>query len=322
MSPIRTLVCAIDFSADSQQALRAALAIAQRGPVHVVALHVIELVLAHASAIAHGDDRLRAESATALRLFVESEWKRAGVDATFSVEVRIGVPEREILACARDCGADLIVTGTRGLGGVTKLFFGSVAEKVLRRADVPVMTVPSSGFGAAASMTRVLAAIDLDDTSERTAAEAFGIARRLELPLGLVHALAPLFTGWRWIDSVEASMPLRIRRARARLEDIARALDPAIDVDVRVGSPPEQVATAAREVAGTLLVVGLDGGAPLGRMGSTAYRIVCLAETPVLAVPVVTGDQAAGDERQEAGDRRQETGDRKQETEDRRQPAS
>lgn len=286
MAPIRTLVCAIDFSADSQQALRTALALAHHGPVHVVALHVIELVLAHASAIAHGDDRLRAESATALRLFVEAEWKRAGVDATFGVQIRIGVPEREILACARDCGADLIVTGTRGVGGVTRLFFGSVAEKVLRRAHVPVMAVPALRSGAPTAPTRVLAAIDLDETSDRLAAEALVMARRLELPLALVHAVAPLPTGWRWIDSMEASTPLRLRRARSRLEDIAKALDPAVDVDVRVGSPPEQIAAAAHEVAGTLLVVGLDGSAPLGRMGSTAYRIVCLAETPVLAVPV------------------------------------
>ena len=53
-----------------------------------------------------------------------------------------------------------------------------------------------------------------------------------------------------------------------------------------MGSPPEQVAAAARDHAGTLLVVGLDGDAPLGRVGSTAYRIVCLSDAPVLAVPV------------------------------------
>ena len=92
MPPIRTILCAIDFSADSRQALRVAIALARRGPVHIVALHVIELVLAHASAIAHGDERLKTESATALRLFVEAEWKQAAVDATFGVEVRVGVP--------------------------------------------------------------------------------------------------------------------------------------------------------------------------------------------------------------------------------------
>ncbi len=286
MLPIRTMVCAIDFSADSRQALRAAVAPAHRGPVHIVALHVIELVLAHASAIAHGDDRLKTESATALRLFVEAEWKQAAVDATFSIEVRVGVPEREVLACARERGADLIVTGTRGVSGVTKLFFGSVAEKILRRAEVPVMAVPSAESHEGPVLSRVLAAVEVDDTSERTAALAAEVAQHLGVPLGLVHVVAPLPTGWRWIDTLEASTPLRVTRARVRLNEIAKALNLAADVDVRVGSPAEQVAAAARDHAGTLLVVGLDGDAPLGRVGSTAYRIVCLSEAPVLAVPV------------------------------------
>ncbi len=288
MLPIRTVLCAIDFSSDSRQALRVALAIARRTPVHIVALHVIELVLAHASAIAHGDDRLRSESATALRLFVESEWKRAAIDATFSIEIRVGVPEREVLACARERQADLIVTGTRGVAGISKLFFGSVAEKVLRRADMPVLTVPGAAEGEAEGpvLTRVLAALDLDDTCERTAAQAAGVAQLLGLPLGLVHAVPPLPTGWRWVDTLEASTPMRVTRARTRLEDIVRALGVSAAVDVRAGSPPEQVAAAAREARGTLLVVGVDGGTPLGRVGSTAYRIVCLADAPVLALPV------------------------------------
>ena len=286
MPPIRTILCAIDFSADSRQALRVAIALARRGPVHIIALHVIELVLAHASAIAHGDERLKTESVTALRLFVEAEWRQAAVDATFSVEVRVGVPEREVLACARERGADLIVTGTRGLSGVTKLFFGSVAEKILRRAEVPVMAVPCAGSHDGPVLSRVLAALEVDDTSERTAARAAEIAHHLGLPLAFVHAVAPLPTGWRWVDSLEASTPLRVKRARVRLNEIAKTLNVAADVDVRVGSPAEQVAAAARDHPGTLLVVGLDGDAPLGRVGSTAYRIVCLSEAPVLAVPV------------------------------------
>jgi nucleotide-binding universal stress UspA family protein len=302
MLPLRTVLCAIDFSPDSRQALRLAIAMARRGPVHIVALHVIELVLAHASAVAHGDDRLRAESATALRLFVEAEWRQAAVDATFTIEIRIGVPEREVLACAREREADLIVTGTRGVTGVTKLFFGSVAEKVLRRADVPVLAVPCAEANGGPELARVLAALDIDDTGERTAAQAAAVAHHLGVPLALVHAVTPLPTGWRWIDTLEASTPLRVKRARVRLNEIARALNVAADVDVRVGCPPEQVAAAARERPGTLLVVGLDGDAPLGRVGSTAYRIVCLSDTPVLAVPV--------GEAGETGDRREETGDR------------
>jgi nucleotide-binding universal stress UspA family protein len=287
MNRIRTIVCAIDFSKDSRRALQAALEIAKRQPAHVVAIHVIELAVAQASVAGRDEARLRVESAAALRSFVEAEWKEAAVYASFTTEVRIGVPEREILACARECGADLIAAGTRGISGAAKLFFGSVAEKLLRRADVAVLTVPSPEEAAGGLVfSRVLAALDIDDTCEGTAAQAAAVARQLRLPLGVVHAVAPLPMGWIWAGTLDASTPLRVRRARTRLAAVVKALDAAADVDVRVGFPPEQIAAAATEHPGTLLVVGLVGTTPLQRLGSTAYRIVCASATPVLAVPI------------------------------------
>lgn len=289
MSQVRTIVCAIDFSRDSRGALQAALEIAKRHPTHVVAIHVIELAVAQASMIGRDDARLKVESAAALRSFVEAEWKEAAVHASFSTDVRIGVPEREILACARDCDADLIVAGARGIGGAAKLFFGSVAEKLLRRADVSVLTVPSpEGDTRGVEFGRVLAACDIDDTCEGAAAQAAKVARQLALPLCLIHAVAPLPTGWRWVDTLEASAPLRVRRARSRLDAVVKTLGLAAEIDVRVGFAPDQIAAAAKEHPGTLVVVGLGGTTPLQRLGSTAYRIVCASRTPVLAVPVET----------------------------------
>lgn len=288
MLPIRTILCGIDFSEDSRQAFRAALAISSRRPAHIVVLHVVDLLLAHASLRTQGTERMTAETTSALRLFVAAEAGKGADTQTLSIEVGVGVPERELLARARGCGADLIVVGTRGISGVTKLFFGSVAEKILRRADVPVLVVPATeGSGTEAfTFSRVLAAMDLDDTSEAVATQAAAAARYLGLPLRLIHVLTPLPTGWRWLDAVQASMPIRIGHAQTRLKEIADALTVATETDVREGSAPEQVAAAAKEQSGTLLVVGLDGGTHLGRIGSTAYRIVCLSNTPVLAMPV------------------------------------
>ena len=59
-----------------------------------------------------------------------------GIDV--STEVRIGRVDEEILAVAREVGADLIAMSTHGRGGLGRLLFGSVAEQVLRHADVPV----------------------------------------------------------------------------------------------------------------------------------------------------------------------------------------
>jgi nucleotide-binding universal stress UspA family protein len=59
-----------------------------------------------------------------------------GVDASWAV--RRGRPDKEILAAAGDTAADLIAMSTHGRNGLGRLLFGSVAEQVLRHADVPV----------------------------------------------------------------------------------------------------------------------------------------------------------------------------------------
>ncbi|MFB6132374.1 MAG: universal stress protein, partial [Halanaeroarchaeum sp.] len=52
-----------------------------------------------------------------------------------------GSPSREIVRYAEDHGMDLIVMGTHGRGGIDRLLLGSVAEKVVRSSEVPVLTI-------------------------------------------------------------------------------------------------------------------------------------------------------------------------------------
>ncbi|MFB6138894.1 MAG: universal stress protein [Halosimplex sp.] len=63
----------------------------------------------------------------------------AGVDATGSVAT--GSPHRAILDYVDDHGVDLVVMGTHGRTGLERYLLGSVTEKVVRTADVPVLTV-------------------------------------------------------------------------------------------------------------------------------------------------------------------------------------
>ena len=71
-----------------------------------------------------------------------------GVDVNW--EVRVGRPETEILAAARAAGADLIAMSTHGRSGLGRLLFGSVAEQVLRHAEVPVFLMRQHGRRPAA----------------------------------------------------------------------------------------------------------------------------------------------------------------------------
>jgi nucleotide-binding universal stress UspA family protein len=55
--------------------------------------------------------------------------------------LRSGIPAKEILAVAQERGADMLVLGTHGRKGLPRMFLGSVAEKVARRAEIPVLIV-------------------------------------------------------------------------------------------------------------------------------------------------------------------------------------
>ena len=86
----------------------------------------------------------------AARTWVEKtlgEWvataTTAGVSARWTM--RTGAPYKEIVAAAESERPDLIVMGTQGRGGLDRALLGSVAEKVIRLAPCPVLTVRETG---------------------------------------------------------------------------------------------------------------------------------------------------------------------------------
>jgi len=62
-----------------------------------------------------------------------------------TAETAVGEPAAEILEVARGRGADLIVVGTHGRTGLEHALMGSIAERVVRRAHCPVLTVRPHG---------------------------------------------------------------------------------------------------------------------------------------------------------------------------------
>jgi nucleotide-binding universal stress UspA family protein len=143
---IETILAPTDFSDLSEQAVEYALDLARRLGASVHLVHVVAYPIdvggwpdAYGTSWAGLREQLAQEAA--LRLA-----KRAKPisDVVVSTDVREGNPAHAIVDAARDRDCDLIVMGTRGSGGFTHLLLGSVAEKVVRTAPCPVLTVPSS----------------------------------------------------------------------------------------------------------------------------------------------------------------------------------
>jgi len=74
-------------------------------------------------------------------LAIEAAERICSPETTVEHTMLEGNPEREIVDHALESGCDLIVMGTHGRGGIDRLLLGSVAEHVVRRSPVPVLTV-------------------------------------------------------------------------------------------------------------------------------------------------------------------------------------
>ena len=144
---VRKILFATDFSECSEAALEAAAGIAATMQAPVTVLHVAYLPDAsHPSEIWAYD---HAEVVKTIVRDAKAELERYVAErfpAAVVTERRVaaGIPDVEIVEVAKAGGHDLIVMGTHGRSGLTHLLVGSVAERVLRSAPCPVLTVPAS----------------------------------------------------------------------------------------------------------------------------------------------------------------------------------
>lgn len=130
-----------DFSPGANTALDAALSLAKRLQASVHVLHVVEdPVVAAAWSEAYAFDVLKLREdlvADAGRRLASIATADPSVHLT--TEVAVGRPAETIVRTAADRGADLIVVGTHGRSGVTRMLMGSIAERVVRHAECPVL---------------------------------------------------------------------------------------------------------------------------------------------------------------------------------------
>jgi nucleotide-binding universal stress UspA family protein len=142
MLPIRTILCPTDFSAPSEHAFRVACALARDYGATVLALHVLERPLMTYSGVM-GAPPAEPPSAEQRRAAREHLDRVAAKDPRVSVEhlLEEGDPATAILQIAEERRCDLVVMGSHGRTGLARLLMGSVAEKVLRNAPCPVLTV-------------------------------------------------------------------------------------------------------------------------------------------------------------------------------------
>jgi len=142
---MKTVLCAIDFSPCSHDAMMAAVDVASRAGGTLALIHVIELpgylVGGYLAEAAYAEQARGKADQTIHRWAAEAE---EAMRAPVTAKALVGVPWKTIADAARDGKCDLLVVGTHGRTGLSRAFIGSVAERLVRHAPCSVLVVRGS----------------------------------------------------------------------------------------------------------------------------------------------------------------------------------
>ncbi|HWF38527.1 MAG TPA: universal stress protein [Candidatus Acidoferrales bacterium] len=183
---------------------------------------------------------------------------------------------------------DFIVMGTHGRKGLGKIFLGSVAESVLRRASCPVLTIgPLVRVGPerTVAMKHILLATSFSRASEVAAAYALSLAQENQALLDIVHVIEPQKNGKVAQPSVLTAGCME--RMRALISPEAELwCEP--NTIIEVGEPAQQILNVAKARRADLIVLGVKAAEVMPGVGhvpwATAHKIIAGAECPVLTV--------------------------------------
>ncbi|MBV8086079.1 MAG: universal stress protein [Chloroflexi bacterium] len=202
-------------------------------------------------------------------------------------------------AAAIDLGAashhvDTIVMSTHGRGGVARLAYGSVAERVLRRSHLPVLLIPPHAKqGWPAPKARIVVPLDGSALAESAVTAARELARVLGASITVLQVIEPPNMAY-FANAPLASVPdldpeKWAEDVRPYGEEVAQRLRNAgLDAsgEVRIGYVATSIVEFAEDLKASAIVMATHGRTGLSRafMGSVANGVISRATMPVLAI--------------------------------------
>lgn len=292
MKAFRRILCPVDLSEATRAALPPAVAIAKAYEAELFFVHVLDFPY---------------ETVALERYYleIEDEANRRltelihGLDSDgLSVHAAVlrGTPYDKVVEFAGQQSVDLIVAATHGRGGIDRLVVGSVAERIVRLAPCPVLTVPP-GYSEAAGYrpSRIVMATDFSEIADEALPVAVSMAQRFGADLTLVHVVTIAERGeygesWQFPVLPAEVAGEQIEQANQGLNRRGRdAGGEAMHVEthlIRGTYPAIEIAEFSESVQAGMVVVASHGRSGIGRvlLGSTTEKLIRYSKVPVLAV--------------------------------------
>lgn len=285
MNHISRVLAAMDFSKPARSAFEYALALSQH---HGAKLVVVQAVPPDQPFGWHARDR------RALTAILRHKAEQLNVE--FADRVQSGDPAEIVLLHARSLRPDVIVLGTHQRRGIDRLRIGSVAERVVAKATVPVLLVPRGRQDSPRKLfTHVAVAVDLGPGTDRAIERALALASDLADRVTLLHvvprsssSVPPHLYGYGINESQDPVLRDALRRLRLAVP-VERHTHATIDARVLVGDTTTEVSRAVNDIGADLVIVGVPKRSLVSRalFGTTAARLLRAIGVPMLAVPDV-----------------------------------
>lgn len=284
---VRTVVVATDLSPASEIAVDQAAMLARRWDADLVLLHVFnDGVWATITAIYESEVWAGAEPVLVARNRLSQQVREVAARHAVRArgETRTGRAASEIAAFCREQDAQLLVVGEHG-----EAVLGGTAQRVLARADLPVLLVRRA---VSAELSCILLATDFSDNATRAA--QLSLDWFPDVRQRLLHACTVAFEGRMRmagvsLEHIEGYRRDELARAEQRMEAQMHTLRSAAPVGKRIvqGYPTTVLLREIERSGAELLVIGKHGGTMLDErlLGSITQNLLYRADCNVLLVP-------------------------------------
>lgn len=205
---------------------------------------------------------------------------------TVTSATREGIPAQEIIEYANEQDLDGIVIGTAGRGGVSRAVIGSVADKVIRTASIPVITLNQPTLdneNASRNIESILLPTDGSKLAGRGAIQGVEIADKLGKQ---VHVLSVVEPNDVQVEDDQMGAAEYADDAIERIVDECRDRGLEVVTSIRSGRPAEEIVTYVTENEIGGIVIGTQGLGGFQRflLGSVTDTVVRTATVPVITI--------------------------------------
>ena len=290
---INQILVPTDFSDNAQHAVDYAVDLAKRcsAKLHLLHTPVVPTYLLMDLSYSPGPEavtRILNDSQEALDAQAKAI-ADAGVE--LFTAIREGTVHEVIRDYAKEHDVDLVVVGTHGRTGVSKLMYGSVTERVIKTVHTPILVVPPGGHEK--PPTSIVISYDFSGPSKRAAEVARAIHGVFGGSLHLVHSYLDVWGEYTDRGAVVGEAAEKRREAlRLGLQEMLEAdskeifsMDPqSVQTHLVTGDPAGGILQVAEDVDATLVCAGTTGKSGIERLliGSVARRLLHESQVPLL----------------------------------------